>query len=264
MTKNSAYDNILKKLNNVNLAVGNVNYWTPPDGRSEIRILPPVGKMDAGEFFVIVGRHFQQKQYCPSMTLASGDACPICEVNQILYSSGDIEEAKKFRASRAFWINIIVRGQENKGPQVYTPGVTVFSNIVAIIKDPDYGDITDLESGFDIKIDRKGKGMETEYSVYPAREPTPLAVDKHGDADYETIAKWVEDAPDIKTEITGKLLPYDELVEKAGLTAFFDAMKAADDDTDDALPDAIKSEPAKEDESNMSAAERIRARLANK
>lgn len=213
--KNSSaalYKALLEKVQNMDLGGGGI--WKPKVGRSVIRILPPVGGMDF--FFQQVGRHYDQRQYCPLLSTEGELPCPICELNENLYAAGEKDAASKFRASKAFWMNIVDRSSDTAGPQIYAPGVTVFQILVSMISDPDYGDITDVEDGFDIKIDRDGQGIDTKYQVLPVRNPSPL------NADDAQVDEWLVDAEDLSERVIEQLKNYDELIVAAGIQAYFD------------------------------------------
>ncbi len=233
MAQSDAYKRLLEKVQGMDLGSGG-GFWKPKEGRSVVRILPPVDEMEF--FFVEVGRHFKQKQYCPAITTCGDKPCPICELNEILYQSGDKDAAATFRASRAFWVNMIDRNKEDAGVQVWTPGITVFQTLVAYIADPDYGDITDLEDGFDIKLDRKGTDINTEYTVIMPRDPSALGTDDQMD-------EWMEAAEDLQTKVTDALKSYEELIEAAGIQAYF-----TDDDEEDDTPSRRASEPVDDDD----------------
>jgi len=50
---------------------------------------------------------------------------------------------------------VIVRGQENEGVKFWGFGKTVYQELLSVIADPDYGDITDSMAGRDIMIERQ-------------------------------------------------------------------------------------------------------------
>lgn len=223
--KTSAADRYKKLLDKVQgMDLGSSGYWKPSEGRNTIRVLPAVGEMEF--FFHEVGRHYDQRQYCPAISTDGAEECPICELNEQLFQSGEKEAASKFRANRAFWMNIIDRKNRDAGPQIYTPGIQVFQAIVSLVSDADYGDVTDLDEGFDLKLDRKGTGLETKYTVLPAPRPSPLGDD-------DEIDEWLEEAEDLAARIDEQLKDYDELIKAAGLGAYFGLEDDEDDDEDD-------------------------------
>lgn len=187
-----------EKLAKTDLKSGGGGFFSPPDGRSVIRILPEVGSM--GFFYQQVGTHMlpgmdNKKQfYCPNYTSEGELPCPICDYVEELKRAGDkasLSLAASLRVKRKFWMNVIDRERESVGPQIFTPGVMVFSQISSLVSDPDYGDIYDINKGIDLIIERKGKNLDTEYQVKPRRDSTPL----HKDED--VVNEWLEKARDL-------------------------------------------------------------------
>lgn len=186
------------KLAKTDLRSGGGGFFSPPDGRSVIRILPEVGEMQF--FYQQVGSHMlpgseNRKQfYCPNFTSEGELDCPICDYVEELKRSGDkasLALASALRVKRKFWMNVIDRDHESVGPQIFTPGVMVFGQISSLISDPDYGDIFDVDKGIDIIIERKGKNLETEYQVKPRRDSSPLSEDE------DTLNEWLDKARDL-------------------------------------------------------------------
>ena len=56
--------------------------------------------------------------------------------------------------------------------------------IIDIICDPDYGDITDFNTGRDITITKSGKGLNTEYSVL-AKPKETIATDQYSEEELD-------------------------------------------------------------------------------
>lgn len=182
------------KLEKQNLGMGG-QFLRLEEGRNQVRILPEVGEMDW--FFQAVGTHrFPDGAtvYCPSFTSEGELECPVCEFVQELYDAGDRASkalAGDMRVRRKFWMNVIDRSNENAGPKILTAGVTIFSPIKQVIGDPDYGNITDPETGTDIKIIREGTGLNTEYEVIASRYESVLTEDK------DLMEQWLKDAKDL-------------------------------------------------------------------
>ena len=49
---------------------------------------------------------------------------------------------------------VVVRGEENEGVKFWGFGKTVYQELLGIIADPDYGDITDAINGRDVVVER--------------------------------------------------------------------------------------------------------------
>jgi len=247
MSSSKAYKDLLDKIQSVDL--GTSGFWKPPQGMSTVRILPPVGDMEY--FFMEVGQHYVggQNYMCPNLCTEGKEGCPLCDVNEVLYKAGEKDAASQYRVRRSFWMNIIVRGSEGDGPQIFTPGVTIFRTIASIISDPDYGDVTDLDEGFDIKVVRDGTGLSTKYETRAVRNPSELGDDAQ-------IEEWLEKATDLDEFVSGQLSDsYDDLAEESGVSLFLD-----EGDVTSLIVDA----PEEDEEEEASASDRIRDRLSRR
>lgn len=245
MKKQDRLKKLLDKVQTMDLGRG--GFWNPPQGVTTIRILPPVDTMDF--FFQEVGNHYKQKVYCPRITTDGEQECPICELNEALFQAGERDAASDFWATTRFWMNVVVRGQEAAGVQIYTPGKGVFSSLVSFINDPDYGDIADEDNGFDIRIEREGEGTRTEYpSVRAVRNPSPLGTDSQ-------IDEWLESAKDLTEMSVGMLKSYDEIVEAAGIAAYF-----GEDGVEELEPEVEENEEDEEETASAKISSRLEKR----
>lgn len=228
------------KIKNQDYSGSGAGFWSPEQGANTIRILPEVGDMDF--FFQPVGRHYfppdgKKNCYCPHFTSEGELPCPVCELVEDLYKAGDKELAGQLRVRKQWWMNVINRKDEKSGPQIFTPGQTVFTAIGAFINDPDYGDILDLEDGLDIIVEREGEKLQTEYQVRTKRQNTPLAVDDDGEVDADTINAWLDKAKDLSYVVLSDdpdedkelseghavyVLPYERIVKEFNLDGDFD------------------------------------------
>jgi hypothetical protein len=242
-----------EKLGSTDLGGMSQRFWSPTEGRNVIRVLPAVGDMDF--FFQTVGRHYlpnKETVYCPQFTSEKELPCPICDLVNELYAAGDKaskELASNIRVSKRYWMNVIDRDNEDAGPLIFTPGVTVMNALASYINDPDYGDIFDEVDGLDMIIERTGKGLSTEYQVKASRKSTLLSDDD------ELIDEWIEKAHDLTwvevsmdsdedADLSGDavvfLQPYDRI--KAEHNLDFD-----DEDLEDEDPEEEEEEEAEDE-----------------
>ena len=242
------YMALLKKLEETKSDSG---FWKPDTGLNNIRILPEVGKMEF--FFVENGRHYMDnKSYdCPNLNSGGQERCPLCEVNQMLYEAGEKEEAKKWRASKSYLMNIIVRGKESEGPKVYSAGQIVFGQIANLIGDPDVGDVSDIEEGFDLKLERTGEGLETRYTTREARNPSALGTP-------EEVEKWLKEARDLQAFIDERIQDYDELAVQSGAAVFLGLVEGEETEAEDDYEEEDDEEPVPQ-----KASERIAAKMGS-
>ena len=195
-----------ERMEKTDVGEGGVGFWRPKVGRSIIRILPEVGSMEEGVWWTVVGKHYglpgapKAGEFCPSFVSEGKEPCPICEMVSVLWkgSESDKAMASQLGLRKQYWMNIVARDPKDKGgdtgdgPYVYTPGVTIFKYIQALMLDAEYGDITDIDDGIDLVVDRKGEGVKTEYQLMPrGRGRCPL----HKDEDQQQ--EWLDNAKDL-------------------------------------------------------------------
>lgn len=164
---------------------GDFSWWSPSDGRNVIRMLPPNGD---SEFYAETMVHYNlgpKKDKSAVCRKAAGEKhCPVCDLADELFK-GDKDDkayAKKIKARGKYYFNVVDRSveedDENFGKVlVYGSGVTIFEEVLGIICDPDYGDITNAKEGYDIIITKSGKGLDTEYKVNARPKQTKIGVD---------------------------------------------------------------------------------------
>jgi hypothetical protein len=135
--------------------------------------------------FIELFFHFglNNKTYLSPITYGRPD--PIEEFAQKLKTSGNREEyqmARKLESKMRTFAPVIVRGEEAQGVRFWGFGKTVYQELLSVIADPDYGDITDPVSGRDVAVEFKtaeetGKSFpSTSIRVKPNQ--TPIIEDK--------------------------------------------------------------------------------------
>ena len=155
--------------------------WKPTPGKQVIRIVPY--KFNSDSPFIELKFHYglNGKTYLSPDSFNRPD--PIVEFSNKLKKSGDKEEwkfGKKLEPKMRTFAPVLVRGQEHEGVKFWGFGKSVYAEILSIISDPDFGDITDLATGRDIVVEFK-TAAETnkqfpETSIRVKPNPSP-AVD---------------------------------------------------------------------------------------
>jgi len=181
-------------------------FWSPKEGTNEIRILPPYG--ESGYFFREVDMHFGVGQRNESFvcTRAEGGKCYACDKLEELRSSEDpkkVNLARKFVPRHRVLYNIVDLAEPSKGVRIFSSGVSIFKDILSYFADPDWGDLTDPEEGYNLKIIREGTGLDTSYRVQARKNPSPIA-----------DPEWLSQLHDLDSVV--QLLPYErqqEIVE---------------------------------------------------
>ena len=132
-------------------------FWKPQPGKSQIRITPYIENKDNP--FVELFFHYS---LVPNKTVLSplsfGRPDPVQQFADKLKASGDKDEwiqGKRIEPKMRTFAPVIVRGEESEGVKWWGFGKTVYQELLAIIADPDYGDISDVMTGRDIVVERQ-------------------------------------------------------------------------------------------------------------
>ena len=132
------------------------NLWKPSPGTTQVRIVPYKHYKDNPFIELFFHYDLGRKSYLSPMSFGRPD--PIEEFSQKLKSSGNKEDyrlARKIEAKMRTFAPVIIRGEENQGVKFWGFGKTVYQELLSIIADPDYGDITDQMNGRDITVEFK-------------------------------------------------------------------------------------------------------------
>ena len=172
----NAIKNRLNQLQTTNNRTSNL--WKPQPGNQIVRIVPY--KFNKDNPFIELYFHYDLggKNYLSPMQFGRPD--PIEEFAQKLKGTGskdDYRLGRKVEAKMRTYAPVIVRGEENQGVKFWGFGKTVYQELLSIIADPDYGDITDAVNGRDIAVQFKtaeetGKSFpSTSIRVKPNQTP---------------------------------------------------------------------------------------------
>jgi len=183
-------------------------YWKPEqDTTYTIRIVP---------FTNNEGQPFKERYFYynigknPGLLTPNqfGKKDPIQELIDSLRADGTPESREmcktlypKMRAYAA----VIVRGEEDKGPRLWSFGKNVYQSLLGLILDEDYGDITDVSEGRDIKVTvTKPPGAQYAKTDITVRPKQSALSD-----DSKLVTKWLDAVPDIDAIMP--LKSYEEL-----------------------------------------------------
>jgi hypothetical protein len=172
-----------------------VQMWKPTVGEYKVRCLPwknsPEGQPFMERWFYYIGENaaiLSPNQF--------GKPDPINDLIRKLYSSGKPDDrvlAKKLAPKMRCYAPVVVRGEEDKGVQVWSFGKIVYQRMLGFFLDEEVGDILDPSSGFDLKVTiSKAPGKQfNDTMVDPARRPSKLHDDQ------KVMANWLEHVPNI-------------------------------------------------------------------
>ena len=149
-------DAIKSRLNQLQNTQTNA-FWKPQPGKSQIRIVPYLH--DKNNPFSELFFHYS---LVPNKTVLSplsyGRPDPVQQFADKLKSTGNKDEwiqGKRIEPKMRTFVPVVVRGEENEGVKFWGFGKTVYQELLGIIADPDYGDISDSTTGRDIVVERQ-------------------------------------------------------------------------------------------------------------
>jgi len=128
--------------------------WKPQPGKTQIRIVPYAFNKDNPFIELFFHYNLNNRSYLSPISFGRPD--PIEEFAQKLKASGNKEDyqlSKKLEAKMRTFAPVIVRGEESQGVKFWGFGKTVYQELLSIIADPDYGDITDAVNGRDVVVE---------------------------------------------------------------------------------------------------------------
>ena len=128
--------------------------WKPQPGKTQIRIVPYAFNKENPFIELFFHYNLNNRSYLSPISFGRPD--PIEEFAQKLKASGNKEDyqlSKKLEAKMRTFAPVIVRGEESQGVKFWGFGKTVYQELLSIIADPDYGDISDPVNGRDVSVE---------------------------------------------------------------------------------------------------------------
>lgn len=146
---------VRKRLNQLQTSTTRTtNLWKPQPGKTQIRLLPY--KLNSDIPFIELFFHYDLGGKTFLSPISFGRPDPIEEFAQKLRASGNKEDyqlSRKLEAKMRTFAPVVVRGEEKQGVKFWGFGKTVYQELLSIIADPDYGDITDPVNGRDVVVE---------------------------------------------------------------------------------------------------------------
>ena len=203
---------IKNRLNQLQSTTSNKdNFWKPEPGKQVVRIVPYLHNKDNP--FIELFFHYNlgnNKTYLSPASFGKPD--PVAEFADKLKSTGNKDEwiqGKRLEPKMRTFAPVIVRGKESEGVKFWGFGKTVYQELLGVIADPDYGDITDATTGRDIGIERQTPAEAgNQYGKTTVRvKPNQTAITEDADM-LQSIFDNQADLTELYTEPS-----YDELKE---------------------------------------------------
>jgi hypothetical protein len=177
-------DAIKAKLNQLQTSNNRTsNLWKPEPGKQIIRIVPYQHRKDNPFNELYFHYDLGKKNFLSPVTHGRPD--PVVEFSEKLKSSGNSDEwklGKKMEPKMRTYVPVLVRGKESEGVKFWGFGKLVYQELLGVIADPDYGDITDAMNGRDILVEftpAEGPGQFPKTSIRVKPNVTPLTEDKN-------------------------------------------------------------------------------------
>jgi hypothetical protein len=188
-------DAIKAKLNQLNTTSDRKNnYFRPEPGKQRVRIVPYVHRKENP--FLEMYFHYDIAKRTMLSPITFGNADPVVEFAEKLKKTGDKDDwlmGRKIEPKMRTYVPVIVRGKESEGVKFWGFGKTIYSELLSIIADPDYGDITDLMNGRDVDVEftpSEGPGQYPKTAIRVKPNTSAATEDK-------SIAKSIMDQPKI-------------------------------------------------------------------
>lgn len=189
--------------------------WKPKEGLQTIRIVPYKFNPDSPFIELKFYYNLGGKHYLAPCTFGKPD--PILEVIEALRSSGSNEEkeiAAKLTPTARTYAPVLVRGEEDMGVRFWGFGVTVYKQLLKLMTNAKWGDITSWTEGNDIDVEfhkeskkKNAKGQSfPETTITPCPQKTPVV-----DPTRRDLMEKLKDQNDILQIFP--LKSYDELKE---------------------------------------------------
>jgi hypothetical protein len=172
-------------------------FWRPQEGEQTIRIVPTADGDPFKDFWFHYNVGSNPGFLSPKKNFGEDD--PLDAFVRKLFNEGteeSIKMAKSLMARQRFFAPVLVRGEELKGVRVWGFGKMVYEQLLNLVLNPEYGDITDPESGTDLVLHygRPAGAQFPQTKITPRRRPSPLCDDALGGP--ARCAELLESIPD--------------------------------------------------------------------
>lgn len=170
-------------------------FWRPEDGDQMIRIVPTPDGDPFKEFWFHYNVGKNAGFLSPKKNFGEDD--PLDAFVRQLFNEGtedSIKMAKNLMARQRFFSPIIVRGKEDEGVKIWGYGKQVYTQLLELVLDPEYGDISDPEAGTDLVLNYgKPAGMSfPQTKIRASRKTSAICQDITPDE----CAELLESVPD--------------------------------------------------------------------
>jgi hypothetical protein len=171
-------------------------FWKPKVGKHQVRIVPSI--FNKSNPFREIYFHYGYTK-APILALSNwGEADPIIEAAQKLRKSDNPDHwqmAKKITPKMRIFAPVVVRGEEGAGVRLWEFGKEIYTQLMNIAMNEDYGDYTDVNEGRDFVVeatDGEVAGKKVVKCALTPRVKTSPITD-----DAELLTSYLSEQPDI-------------------------------------------------------------------
>ena len=173
-------------------------FWRPTDGDQTIRIVPTADGDPFKEYWFHYNVGKNSGFLSPKKNFGEDD--PLDSFVRQLFNEGteeSIKMAKNLMARQRFFSPVIVRGEEDKGVRIWGYGKTVYEQLLNLVLNPEYGDITDPQSGTDLQLNygKPAGAAFPQTKLMPSRRTSAICPD----ISEAECAELLESIPDFST-----------------------------------------------------------------
>ena len=165
-----------------NKGSGSANaFWRPQEGDNNIRIIPTADGDPFKEYWFHYNVGKNPGFLCPKKNF--GKSCPCCDFAWHIMGeakeTNDVETlklAKSLLPRQRYFSPVLVRGEEDAGVKVWGYGKMAYKELLDLVLNPDYGDITDVADGTDLVLNY-GKPPGASFpqtKLQPRRRTSPM------------------------------------------------------------------------------------------
>ena len=175
-------------------------FWRPQDGEQTIRIVPTADGDPFKDYWFHYNVGNNPGFLSPKKNFGEDD--PLNDFVRKLFNEGteeSIKMAKSLMARQRFFSPVLVRGEEDRGVRIWGYGKQVYEQLLNLVLNPEYGDITDTETGTDLVL-HYGKPPGASFpqtKLTPRRRSSILCDDAVGGDD--RCAELLENIPEFDT-----------------------------------------------------------------
>jgi len=155
-------------------------FWKPKDGESVVRIVTNADGDPFRDFWFHYNVGNTPPFLSPKKNFGEEDA--LSAFVRELFDEGtddSVKLAKSLLPRQRFFSPVLVRGEEHLGIRIWGYGRMAYEELLNLVLNPEYGDITDTETGTDLVI-KYGKPAGAQFpqtTITPRRQTSVLCDD---------------------------------------------------------------------------------------